>query len=268
MLIGLYTTKVVHSLYNTICEKTKSTFYWALNYTSIFVNTTSDTIVKEEVIINTKPVIILDVDGVILDFAAGFRYWWNVEKQYRKKYKHVVPPNPSDWHFDFKGDRQVIYLKIAQYINTKPMLSLFDMTIPQSLRELRKHFKIIIVTAYPHRESRIKNLALYGIRMAHSNEDGGEDGEYDELHCCYRECKVTKMTSFKNIAFIVEDCPDHVIKLVKQGYTVYAPSHWNYLQEVFIEYEKNKHSYPGTLINYQRFDHVANVESQLQSEHT
>ena len=40
---------------------------------------------------NVKPIVNIDVDGIILDFAKGFANWLNIEKGYNVKYNHTVP---------------------------------------------------------------------------------------------------------------------------------------------------------------------------------
>jgi hypothetical protein len=208
-----------------------------------------------------KPIIIVDVDGVILDFSTGFANWWNQEMRYDLKYNHTVPTNPRDWCFEFKGESGVMGRKLREYMDGYPMLDLFDESAPKALEQLHKYFTIIIVTAYPHHDAREMNLEMRGIKRG---------VHYDDMHCCPQgRIKGTKADYIESlhkhheVEFVIEDCPEHVEQLITTGYTVYSPRHWNYLQPLFEKFEKNIRNYKGELFDYKRMSDIAQMETDL-----
>jgi len=165
-----------------------------------------------------KSNIIIDVDGVILDFNAGFTKWWN--DKYSSTYNYVLPYNPNTWDYDWPHEISILKNTMKEYIDSDPIFNIIDEKIPILINELSKNYKIIIVTAYHRRESRIKNLELFCIK-------------YDDIHFTQNTNKVEIIKSL-NPVMILEDCPLHIKDLADENaeYDIYVPAMWNYTMEV------------------------------------
>lgn len=163
--------------------------------------------------------IVVDVDGVILNFNRGFVDYYNTIKGGIE-----IIENTESWDWGLIGPAlEDLRKHIKEYIDNGPHLEIIDGEWPELMQTIRKnkHY-IIIVTAYHNHESRIKNLKHYGI-------------EYDEIHFTDQCDKVEKVLSLKP-HIVIEDCPRHVNALSahteqhNMSMKILVPSFWNYVK--------------------------------------
>lgn len=165
-----------------------------------------------------KPNIVVDVDGVILDFNALFTDWWN--KKYSEEHDYVLPKNPKTWDYDWTKDIKILKDTMTEFIDSDPIFGIIHEEFPLLLAELGKKYKINIVTAYHREDSRKKNLEIFDIK-------------YDEIYFANNTNKVEIIKSL-NPVMIFEDSPIHVNNLANENaeYDIYVPTMWNYTQSV------------------------------------
>ena len=136
---------------------------------------------------------------------------------------------------------------VEKFISTSPFLSLLSPDIPKKLAHLRETYDIHLVTAWPDRwsEDRIKNLAALGI-------------VYDTIHFITppppppavlgsgvkQPDKVTsgKLSAVKLLqpVAVVEDKPSTIREISAEGYHLFAPRQWNYVQAAFPPGERHE----------------------------
>jgi hypothetical protein len=157
--------------------------------------------------------IVLDIDGVILNFSLGFVNWYN------KLYYPKLDTNPNNYNFDYSKETHPndFFDKIQEYIDSKPDLELLEPSIPLFVNELNQKFNVIIVSSYPHLESRILNLQKYNIK-------------YSKIYCGV-ENKIPIIKEI-NPVFIIEDCPKIIQELSELDYYCYVPL-WNYTKKFY-----------------------------------
>lgn len=164
----------------------------------------------------SKPIIVIDVDGVLLDFNKSFTVWWN--NRYSKLYNFNMAYNPLVWNYGFNNET-ILKNHITEFINTDPFLDIIDNDFPKLINELSKTYEINIITAYHREESRKYNLEKYDIK-------------YDKIYFATNSNKVDVIKSV-NPSIIIEDCPLHVNKLINENkYKIYVPIFWNYTKEI------------------------------------
>ena len=115
---------------------------------------------------------------------------------------------------------------VTTFTDSKYTFELIDKDMSALLKELRKTYRVVIISAYPHTRARIKNLEMYDISLG---------VQYDEIWCVGRKNKIKDITSF-NPKFVIEDCPDHIEELVERGCTLFVPGVWNYLVETLKKF--------------------------------
>jgi len=169
--------------------------------------------------------IVLDVDGVILDFNTKFVEYNN------ELYPEKLSANPSNWNFEWSGNIKILKNRIKDFTNTNPMLPLLDDYWGLFTKKYKKEYHISIVTAYPNRMNRIENLNIFGI-------------EYDDIYFVSQNEKVNLIKKLEPI-YVFDDCPDVIESLNIQ---IYAPKKWNYLKKYsnnnnVILYDKLKDIY-------------------------
>lgn len=168
--------------------------------------------------------IVVDIDGVILNFTKPFSNWWNRNNYDARK----LPENPHDWQFDHP-DLKLVLKGIEEFAKTHEPYDLMEPKIPEYLTELKKKYIVHLVTAFPerHKEFRIANLALHKI-------------PYDKLTFADGH-KIDLIKEIHPVA-LVEDSPKNIMDFVEHGYPVYVPHHWNYTKnlkhELITFYEK------------------------------
>jgi hypothetical protein len=163
--------------------------------------------------------IVLDVDGVILDFSTKFANHFN--DTHDANFGIKLKPNPSAWNYELSG-KECDYMvdHLYKFIDSSPTLNLLDNMWPEYISALSAKYAINIVTAYPNEASRIKNLELHKIK-------------YSSLTCCKQEDKVAEIIK-KNPQYVFEDCPAHIEKLSEllPNTKIFVPSLWNYTKGV------------------------------------
>ena len=159
--------------------------------------------------------IVIDVDGIILDFSKSFtRYHNSISST-------VIAENPQSWNYDTdKKYKNTLHKHITNFINAGPTLELFDDHWPELTGKLQNKYNVNIVTAYRHQQSRIDNLRKYNIK-------------YDNIHFTVNTNKVETICKL-NPVYIFEDCPIHVQNLSKKldDTIIYTPNHWNYVKNI------------------------------------
>lgn len=161
-----------------------------------------------------KPTIIIDIDGVILNFSKSFSDWWN--NCYSSSY--IISDNPHDWQFDHP-DKNAIYRGIMIFYKADLDYPLIESEIPEYIQKLQEKYHIHLVTAFPekYKESRIRNLSMYNI-------------PYDEITFANGH-KIDLVKEINPIA-LIEDSPKNITSFVQNGYQVYVPNFWNYTKSL------------------------------------
>jgi uncharacterized HAD superfamily protein len=161
--------------------------------------------------------IVIDVDGVLLNFNRGFTQYYNT------KHNKDLIENPDGWNWGITDPEQLTHLftEIKAFIDGSPHLDLIDHRWPQFIRDMRKRHSIIIVTAYHNHHNRRDNLSAHGI-------------EFDEIYFSQNFDKV-KMITVLNPDVVIEDCPQHLNALsdaLDPKVKIFVPSMWNYKREI------------------------------------
>lgn len=164
--------------------------------------------------------IILDVDGILVDFNRKFTEWSkanNIEG---------IQQNAYTWDFGWQGTPQELLALIHKFIATNPQLDILDpewLNFKHFIKNLEKlfdvHVNVYVVTSYSNEPHRIEMLKQMNI-------------PYDGILFPSGKNKVGVMKSL-NPTIIVEDCPEHIDNIHRQIPTakVYAPNIWNYLAQ-------------------------------------
>ena len=162
-----------------------------------------------------KPVVI-DIDGVILDFSLAFSTWFNKENpNYKLGGKRwICPHNADDWQFNHP-DNEWITAKIIEFLHIGTVFPLIDRDIPEQLMRLQEKYYIHLVTNYPMKmaPTRIATLLKYSI-------------PYDNI--TFTEEYKGEIVARINPVAVIEDSPKNIRSIVAKGYHVYVPSFWNY----------------------------------------
>jgi hypothetical protein len=182
---------------------------------------------------NAQNLIVFDCDGVICDFVADFLVWYR-QSGFPLTYGDL-PDNPPDWDFSWKesNKRKLMKELIAEFIQSKPKIRLFESEIPRIMKQLREefHYQVIIVTHFPDYDSRLKNLTHLGVHMGI---------QFDELICVNTtEEKVAKVLEIRPRIY-VEDAP-HVVKSIHNqitpgpSLTIFIPIRYEYSTKVLSQ---------------------------------
>lgn len=162
-----------------------------------------------------KPIIVLDVDGVILDFIDKFA-------DYHNNVSHVkLSKNPQDWNFGVNKEYEPqLFKHMKKFIDDGQHLELFEHQWENITGRLMNEYDIRIVTAFHNHESRKENLKKYGIK-------------YHQIHFTNNKEKAEVVAKLNPIA-IFEDCPDHINKLSEllPNSIIFVPKYWNYTRHV------------------------------------
>lgn len=185
-----------------------------------------------------KPNLVIDVDGVILNFSSPFSKWYNHEHMKFSAYDQdkFFHENPRVWHFDPRLNEQDLYHAVDEFMKTNPTLPLLEPTIPSVLEELSKTHEIHIITACPVKwsENRMKNLSHWGIKS-------------DSIQFCESDRKHHFIDQLEPVA-VIEDRPATLKVLIQKGHNVIYPSFWNYLDNVnHLLHEDSKSEVHGYL---------------------
>ena len=178
-----------------------------------------------------KPTLVLDVDGVILNFCKAFAPWWN--KNYMYERKHRCSDNPRAWNFDYvdkEHNAKIIDSSIREFLMTGALCPLMEETIALSINRLREKYIIHLVTAFPKdfaflREENLKMFNIY----------------YD--HITYVDGSKTDAICNINPIAVVEDSPQQIADISALGYMVFVPAHWNYVHHLIRNRPANVHFY-------------------------
>lgn len=181
-----------------------------------------------------KPTLVLDVDGVILNFCKAFAPWWN--KNYMYERQHRCSENPSTWNFGYVDKQnpsrsaEVIDLSIREFLMTGALFPLMEETVALTINRLREKYVIHLVTAFPENFAflREENLKMFNIH-------------YD--HITYvKEHKAATIDKIHPIA-VVEDSPTHIAAISAMGYKVFVPAYWGYVHPLIRNSPSNVHFY-------------------------
>jgi uncharacterized HAD superfamily protein len=155
--------------------------------------------------------IVVDVDGVILDFSTPFINWYNEKfnKEIKTKQFPLLNHNPDKYNFDHNEtypDDFFVYLQ--EFIDTKPDLNLIEENMPKFFQKLNETYNIHILSNYPHLDARCENLKKFNI-------------PYKTIQCDV----VDKLTIIKelNAEFVIEDHPVLIHKLSDNNIKCYVP---------------------------------------------
>lgn len=161
-----------------------------------------------------RKTLIVDIDGVILNFAGAFAQWWN-----KNEYDTCsLPENPHDWQFDHPNS-ELIHQGIDDFVATDEYFPLMEPDLPQLFKKLHKKYRIHLMTSFSirHRDFRIRNLKHHGI-------------VYDEITFANVQ-KIELVRQIQPVA-LIEDKPKNIMDFVEHGYPVYVPYYWNYCQHL------------------------------------
>lgn len=163
--------------------------------------------------------LVIDVDGVILQFAGTFADWSNSQDNKLPQ----LPPNLGKWGFG-QSDKVTadISKEIGRFMALDNILPLMDKDIPELIKLLKETYEIWLVTALPekYKKTREKNLKHHGI-------------EYDNI--LYVDG--SKLEIIEQIAplAVIEDKPQTILDLAKsEKFTgpVLCPTYWNYIKNM------------------------------------
>lgn len=160
-----------------------------------------------------KPTIVLDCDGVILNFSKSFADYHNNKSLIK------INENPHTWTFDINQDyEKILYESMSIFIEVGYELDLLDDDWISFSDYLYNKYIVIIVTAYENQESRINNLKKYNIR-------------YHQI--IFSKNKIDIIRNIKPL-FIFEDCPKNIIELLNifPKTKIFVPKIWNYVKMI------------------------------------
>lgn len=167
---------------------------------------------------------VFDVDGVILDFNKHFVEYHNL-----KTPNDPMEYNVDEWNWGRTGVKlEELRVEIAEFIASNPVLTLMCAGWAELTSKLRKAgHKVIIVTVYPNRENRRKNLEMYSI-------------EYDEIVFVDQHDEKAAIIMEQNPDVVVEDCPHHLERLIvkkeeQRKPLLFAPKMWKYVHTKFAQ---------------------------------
>lgn len=155
--------------------------------------------------------IVLDVDGVILDFSTNFINWFN--DKFKKEINDNKYPklsfDPHKYNFDYDETYPADFFdQIQEYVDMQPELPLIDKLFPLLTNLLHEKYNVHIISAYPHLDSRIANLNKFGIK-------------YKTITCNIHD----KLPLIKKLQplFVIEDHPEMIKQLSSENIKCYAP---------------------------------------------
>ena len=179
----------------------------------------------------TKPLLVFDVDGVILNFSKGFAEYFNA------KHPHLnLAHNPEEWDYGLTGtDLNLLKDNIKSFIDEGYHLELLHEDMPNSVNDAHNRFDVQIVTSFHNHSSRVSNLEKFSIK-------------YNRIVFSDNTNKVDILKQL-GPKLIVEDCPMHVERIQRElpDAVVFVPDMWRYTQSVVgervIKYQDPKHLY-------------------------
>jgi len=182
----------------------------------------------------SKPTIVFDVDGVILNFCKPFAIWWN--KRYMHERNHVCPENPSSWNMEYidmynpENSAKIINDAIFEFLQEKPMFPLMEENVASIIKNIGSRYRIHLVTAFPEKHALLRedNLNLFGIQY--------DDITYVETHKAATICKINPIA-------VVEDSPVHIKAITDCGYKVFVPIYWKYTHILYQNKIPNTYFY-------------------------
>lgn len=171
----------------------------------------------------TRDTLYYDVDGVLLNFAGPFAQHWNAGVEEGRFTGSTIVENSDCWYLHGTGpleEQQAIDAEIEVFHCTHAPLPLMHEDIVSHLTHLSTKYVIELVTAYPHLERRMANLALHGLPFHRITCNVS-----DKLaHIQAREAAGYPVKA------IFEDGPHHLAKLLPHyGGKIWAPKYWKYL---------------------------------------
>lgn len=169
------------------------------------------------------PIIIYDVDGVILDYNIEFMRWYHSHTPILRRH-NCIKYNPKTWEMGFVDgmDKSILDDLINEFHSVHSgEFPLIDECIPGIISELWETHRIIIISSYPNESTRINNLVLYNIK-------------FDEV-----KCDISNKTTFiqenyniEDVSAIFEDGPHHIDEMVNifPG-KIHSPRMWDYVYD-------------------------------------
>lgn len=207
-----------------------------------------------------KPNLVVDVDGVILNFSRPFSKWYNnVHMQFQRHDDDgVFHENPHVWHFDARLKESDLHHAVDEFMKTNPVLPLLESNIPTVLDELSETYEVHILTACPVKwsENRMRNLSHWGIKS-------------DSIQFCESDRKHIYIDQLDPIA-VIEDRPATLKVLFNKGHNVIFPSFWNYLNDfpdvLHQQKEEEAEKSYGEVHSYLSWEEIPSILEQLNKE--
>ncbi len=189
---------------------------------------------------NQSETIVFDCDGVITDFTKAFYEWYNTINKFQEVYG-PISSNPSNWIFDFQGDPQIIRTLVQQFINSNPSYKLIFDEMPRVLEQLKKKYRIVIVSHYPNQQHRVTNLHNLGILPG---------VHYDNIYCVDTTQLKIQTVLMQNPSYYVEDAP-YLINHFVNNYQIplLVPNYYNYTKAIPDHPLITKYDHPLQLLN-------------------
>lgn len=186
----------------------------------------------------TSQTLYYDVDGVLLNFSRSFSEHWNEGITQGKWNGPIIHENSDCWYLHGTGpihEQNAIDRQVEVFHQTHEPLPLMHQDIPLILKELSNQYVIQLVTAYPHLDRRIANLALHDLK-------------YHRITCNVTD-KLAHIQARERegwpVKAIFEDGPHHLEKLLSHyGGKVWAPRCWNYLRHLHTDPRVRLYDHP------------------------
>jgi hypothetical protein len=166
-----------------------------------------------------KRCIVVDVDGVILNFSRPFSKWFNETRKLVGTNDAIVE-NPTFWGFSEKIDPTIMNAAVDEFMQTDPTLPLIEESVPMTLELLSKTYEIHLLTSCSEKwtDNRLRNLSHFKIK-------------YDSIQFCASENKL-KYAKLLNPICVIEDKPSTILSMCRSDIHVIYPVFWNYCENL------------------------------------
>jgi uncharacterized HAD superfamily protein len=165
--------------------------------------------------------LVLDIDGVVVNFAKAFSEYYN--KLYGAD---LIPENPHACDYGMHGQKYSDLLSdlhkfiMEDYDGHDYDYELLHSDFPSLIERLRERYQIHIVTSYPNSESRLRYFEKKNI-------------SYDTANFSTHDNKV-EIVAGLSPRFIIEDNPGNILNMARRcpESTILYPTKWNFLQDM------------------------------------